>query len=274
MVIRFLGGLVAGLVLLLTGFVGAMMVHTHAHTGRWEVPTFDDVVEVLQRPAQVVAREGPARIIYLHREGLTVTPGIDNSVTGRSHVLADIAGQDAAPREVARFSGSRARWKTIKRCVERRLAPYDVVVTDRRPMPTDNYILVAVGGQATDLGMNPEQSRGTAGLAPLRVGQAVPRAIVFAFAQTVKNKARAVCETIAHEVGHAYGLEHVNSCKDLMGYRHNCGRQRFVDAPKKCGERGARRCKTGLTTQNSHAYLSELLGLRDSRLTAAPSHEH
>ncbi len=272
MLLRSLSAAFTGLALICIGFIGAMTLSNHARTGRWEVPSISDVVEVLRMSGGVDPEA--ARVIYLHPDGLTVRPGRDDSSKGLSQVLASsgVAGARAVPA----FSGRRSGWRKIVRCVQRGLAAYDVTVTTERPPPSENYILVAVGGRATDIGISPRKSRTTAGLAPLRAGQPIPRAVVYAFSATLGNAPRRVCDTILHEVGHAYGLEHVRSCKDIMGTRRACGRQRFVDGPKTCGERRAQPCKSGATHQNSHAALTAVLGERRRSVSRAssPQHQH
>ena len=272
MVLRIIGTMLTTAALLIVGFVIAMAVERHRHTGRWELPTWDHV-EINARALQSTLFHTPTKLIYLHRGPLTLRPGVDDATTATSSVLASIPGP--AARRVGGFRGSDSRWRRIKRCVIRGLAPFDVTVTDQRPAPSTSYMLVAVGGRGRDIGLSRTESRRTGGLAPLRAGRPVPRAVVFAFARTLRNRVRPVCETILHEIGHAYGLEHVRSCKDLMGYGTHCGRRRFVDAPKTCGERRSRSCATGRSTQNAFDYLMNLLGPRQPESAAAnPDQRH
>jgi len=85
---------------------------------------------------------------------------------------------------------------------------------------------------------------------------------VFGFSATSNNDVRSVCETIAMEVGHAYGLDHEYLCKDVMTYISGCGAKSFVDADAPCGEQKKRACEGGAKTQNSYRTLARVLGTR------------
>jgi hypothetical protein len=63
-------------------------------------------------------------------------------------------------------------------------------------------------------------------------------------------------------VGHAYGLDHSNVCKDIMSYGAGCGAKQFLDRPVRCGEHDERDCAGGAATQNSYAHLLAILGPR------------
>lgn len=197
-----------------------------------------------------------SRVIYLNREGATLTAGPDDAATNRSMVvqMAEQSSFDVPP-----YAGSARQFAQIVGCVRGHFERYDVTVVDRRPIDP-GYMMVVVGGRAGALAQT--QARGEhsiGGLAPYN-GQAVKNAVVLAFAEIHGNRPRAVCDTAAQEIAHAYGLDHTRHCADLMSYMRPCGRRRFVEDAVPCGESDVRPCGDGAAAQSSHRRLLEVLG--------------
>ena len=200
----------------------------------------------------------PSRIVYLNREGVTLVPGDEQASRNRSTIVRR-AGVGTV--KIPGFSGSQRAWRRVLRCVQDKFAPFDVIVTDRRPVHTDNYVMAVFGGTARLLGRSHRAAKGTGGLAPFN-GQSIPRSTAFVFTKTLHNDVRQICETAAMEVAHTYGLDHSYACKDLMTYRPRCGPRQFLNQDVRCGEAKPRPCAGGAKTQNAYARLAELLGLR------------
>ncbi len=234
------GGLALGLVLV-----------NRIETGRWKMLDGNDLVRVRDRIAGE-AVPSPSRIIYLAREPLNLHPGRDDAPTLRSSV---VAAHSAGAVRVPGWKGSKAGWNQVVKCVRDMFKPFAVEVTEKRPT-SDEFILVAVGGRPKDIGSKDPR---IGGLAPFST-TVIPRAIVFAFAAQNHHQPRPVCETIAMEVAHAYGLDHEYLCKDVMTYLPPCGARRFVDQDAACGEGKRRLCAGGAATQNSYRRLLAVLG--------------
>jgi hypothetical protein len=70
-----------------------------------------------------------------------------------------------------------------------------------------------------------------------------------------------ICNTVAHEAGHVYGLDHAFDCRDPMTYLSDCGAKHFLNLALPCGEfDGARPCQCRPEGQDSHVVLTEALG--------------
>jgi hypothetical protein len=235
------------------GVILGLFVVKRIETGEWRMLDQGDFVKVRERLAGAPPPQA-SRIIYLARDPLTLAPGDDDAPAGKSSV---VAAQGSATVKVPGWKGSAKGWTQLVSCVRTLFAPFDVVVTDKRPAG-DDFVLVAVGGRPGDIGMkNPR----IGGLAPFN-GDVIPRAVVFAFAQQLGNKVQPICETIGMEVAHAYGLDHGYLCKDVMTYLKPCGPKSFVDKDIPCGEGKKRACAGGAPTQNSFRRLLAVLGPR------------
>ncbi|MBA3817991.1 MAG: hypothetical protein H0X17_03800 [Deltaproteobacteria bacterium] len=232
-----------------TVVIAGLTIINRVETGTWQVPDTDDFVRVVKRQER-----GPSKTIFLERAPIGLRPGIDDAPAGISSVLASARNQ---PTRLAGWKGSRATWKKVVTCVSALFSPFDVVVTDQRPTHED-FVLVVVGGRASDIGA---KDRRIGGLAPFS-GAVIPKPVVFAFSTALNHDVRAICETIGMEVAHAYGLDHGYDCKDVMTYLGPCGAKRFVDKAVRCGEKKARDCEGGAPTQNSYQQLVRVLGAK------------
>jgi hypothetical protein len=248
----FVIGLVV-LVAMTISVIAAVVVSVRVEEGEWRVPEKQDFVRIARR-----FDNKPSKVIFLERRGVELEPGDDYAAGGVSSVLANAGNK---PVKTRAFSGGDAKWKSVMTCVKKMFAPFAVEVTDQRPRH-DDFMMVVVGGKPADIGVT--DGHHVSGLAPFN-GQVIPRAVVFAFASTVQNEPRAVCETIAMEVAHAYGLDHAYLCKDVMTYLRGCGAKNFVDADAPCGESKKRACEGGAKTQNSYRRLIDALGAATPR---------
>lgn len=243
---------VATLLAIVVGGAVGLVVVRRLRTGAWQVPSMADLVRVER--ALTGRAPAPSRVIFLDRSPRTIAPGDDDAARGVSSVVGH---QGEVARSLPGWKGSARAWTDTVACVRRVFAPYAVEVTDVAPS-TAEHVLVVVGGRPSDLGV---RDRRVAGLAPFS-GEVIPRPVVFAFAAAQGHRPQAVCETIAMEVAHAYGLDHEHLCSDVMSYLAPCGKRRFVDRDARCGEARPRDCASGAATQNSHRRLASVLGAR------------
>jgi hypothetical protein len=229
--------------------VAGVTIINRIETGRWEVPDKGDFMRVVK------GRPRPAsKTIWLARQPLELRPGVDDAPRGVSSVLANAANK---PTKLPGWKGNNATWAKVVACVRQQFQPFDVTITDERPLH-DDFVLVAVGGKPADIGLKDKR---IGGLAPFN-GEVIPVPVVFAFSTALNHDVRAICETIAMEVAHAYGLDHAYDCKDLMTYLKPCGAKSFLDKDIACGETKKRPCAGGAATQNSRQRLLQVLGPR------------
>jgi hypothetical protein len=119
-----------------------------------------------------------------------------------------------------------------------------------------------VGGAPSQFGFD----KTVGGIAPYG-GTVLRDAFVFVF-ETPHGSTQTLCETAAHEIGHALGLDHTRLCNDVMSYER-CGNKEFHDQRVACGEWNDRRCSDGSNSQSSWGKLAQLVGVRNE--SEAPS---
>lgn len=192
---------------------------------------------------------GATTTLYLNRDGGTFRPGPSDARTDVSSVIDEVA-------TVSPWAVDDAGWDQVVGCVQAQFARWDVVVTDVDP-GTAPHVEAVVAGRPQELGYG----AGIGGIAPFASDcGVVPNAIVFAFAEVYGDDLGAICETVAQEVGHAFGLDHVYLCTDPMSYLGGCGPKTFQEEAAACGEWAPRECFCGGETQSSLAMLDARLG--------------
>lgn len=209
---------------------------------------------------------GVTTIIYMNKNGATLTPGNNDSRTNRSTVV----GQTSA---IPAFEGTQTEWNNIMSCVREIFSPFDVQITDVDPGNVPHYESL-MGGRAQQAGMQ----QGVLGVSPFTVDcSVIPNAIVFTFTQSTRDAygsspalAEEICEIAAQEIAHAFGLDHELLASDPMTYLNYNGLKRFQNVDAQCGESQARTCGlpgTGVVCsqrQNSVAMLTQRIGLSDT----------
>jgi hypothetical protein len=190
-----------------------------------------------------------ATTVYVNADGASLTAGSEDASRNRSGI---VASEGLRRLDVPAYSGSAAARDRLLGCVQAHFAAFDVEVVDARPAGAD-YVMAVVGGRPQMLGY-PD---GIGGIGPFS-GDVVHGAIVFAFERGHPTE-QSLCETTAHEIGHALGLDHSRRCDDLMSYGQ-CGPKRFRDTAASCGEFSDRTCYGGAATQSSTAKLASTVG--------------
>src|SRR6185436_17774025 len=195
--------------------------------------------------------------IYLNGEGATLAGGSDDS---KKNVSSIVQAAELPSVQIPAFDGAHARWQAVVQCLRQKFAPFDVRITDQRPVDGD-YVMAVFGGRAKTLGeAKGIHAHGDAlGLSPYN-GKPIEDAVVLVFTDTMNEQLKLTCEAAAMEIAHAFGLDHARNCADLMTYMPPCGLRRFVDKDLRCGEHQERDCGNGKRTQNSYMELLDLLG--------------
>jgi hypothetical protein len=206
-------------------------------------------------PTASAAPRARSRVIYLNRDGAILRPGDNDSARQVSSVVAE-------PTEIDGWDVDDDTWSATVACVAELYAPFDVTITDRDPGATP-HIEAVFGGSPGDVGL-PDN---VAGVSPFTTDcSVIEGSIAFAFTDVLPDDPRTVCEVIAQEIAHSYGLDHEMLPSDPMTYLDYEGDRRFQNRMVSCGEYAGRACGVNGSTcrqrQNSVALLTERLGAR------------
>src|SRR5262249_53317500 len=194
-----------------------------------------------------------SRVIYLNHNGVELTPGDNDSRTARSSIVT-------APVALSGWAIDDYTWSDTVDCVAEIYSRFDVTVTDQDPgdMP---HIEAVIGGSPLDVGL-PDN---VAGVSPFTQDCGIiESSIVFTFTDVLPHDAPTVCEGMAQEIAHSFGLDHEMMPSDPMTYLDYTGNREFEDQDVACGEYADRPCGIGGSmcrpSQNSVALLSQRLG--------------
>lgn len=159
--------------------------------------------------------------------------------------------------------GDGAKRMAVLQAVREDWEPFAVTVTDERPASGD-YTMAMVG---------PTNFIGSLGIALLDCGNDwTANNVVYAFHAIEDGfTASSTATTIGQEIGHAFGLEHVDEQRDIMHPSNKGGDSRFLDACHNvlpadgigiaCTEQHIEVCGSS-SKQNSYGELMRLVGPR------------
>jgi hypothetical protein len=167
-------------------------------------------------PGSARAALAGAHVLFLDFAGASIAAGAsDDAVAGVSAL-----GSAVVPAFDAAIVAPALAAPLVERVLVDRVrtlyARFDLDVVTSAPASGD-YARVLVGGTRTVL--SPPAPAGSAGIASLDCPDANPRSVGFAFSDEAAPQFGgpvALAATIAHEAGHGYGLEHVQTPTDPM----------------------------------------------------------
>ncbi|CAN5920457.1 hypothetical protein BH11MYX3_BH11MYX3_18070 [soil metagenome] len=211
-----------------------------------------------------VAALAQSKVIYLNKNGVTLSPGNNDARTNKSTLATQTT-------TIQPWAVSATTWATTVTCMKDLFAGFDVVVTETDPGQTP-HIEAVFGGSPGQLGM----PNGVAGVSPFTSDcSVIENSIVFTFTNVIPADARLACEIMAQEVAHSYGLDHELLASDPMTYLDYTGNRTFKNQTASCGEDVTRPCgingSTCRANQNSVALLTERLGAKSGDTTPPTS---
>jgi hypothetical protein len=198
---------------------------------------------------EVVPRAPGHRVVFMNRMGGTFTPGYDNSSTNSSSIPSSTS-------HVSAWSYGDTKWNQLMTCVRTQFEPFDIEVTDVDPGSVP-HVESVVGGTPGEVQM-PQY---VGGVSPFTYDcSMIERSIVYTFSGVYGGDVQSICETVAQETAHSYGLDHELYCPDPMTYLGGCGAKSFRDHDAQCGEDSPRACACGASTQNSYQWMMARIG--------------
>ncbi len=243
---------------IIAAFAGALEAapNNSSLPGEYHPEHRDVVVQLNDDQAEILspdeAQAAGYYLLYVNRceGGETISSaGFEDSRTNSSTIISRTTTFPAYP-------GSDASWTLLMSEVRSILTPFGIEITDQDPGATPHTEIIACG--QSFLGPS------VLGVAPFGCGL-VANAIGYAFAEEHFNE-RQLAETVAHEAGHTWTLNHLYDCADPMTYLDGCGDKSFQDTALSCAgvaQNGAwqvEACSCGGSTQNSYQTLLGYFG--------------
>lgn len=210
--------------------------------------------------------------LYVNRDGGRIVRGTDNPRDG-ADALGDIAARSDMVVDdlyIPPLPIPDDQWAATMACVRDRVSSFNITVVDENPGD--------VSHQEVFVGAKPEMFDliFSTGVAPAALDCSVfVDGIAFVFGNSFwfepvqENqpwRITQLCETIVHEAGHMWGLDHVLEASDIMSYLYHPEDRRFQDTVATCGryEDEPENCGALIgacgPTQNSYAMLMERFG--------------
>ena len=222
-------------------------------------PTSNDVTfvrQMLPPSTTPLAAVASSRIIYMNKGGVTLSPGNNDARTNRSTLVN-------STRAVPAWNASATTWNGVMTCFKDMFSRWDVQVVDVDPGNVP-HIEAVFTSSPSSIGM----SSGVGGVSPFTQDcSVIENSIVFTFTGSFGTNAQTICEVMAQEVAHSYGLDHEMLASDPMTYLNYSGKRTFKDQTVSCGEYQNRACGIGGSVcrpnQNSVQLLNARLGTAD-----------
>ena len=187
--------------------------------------------------------------LYLNFDGAKLTNGGNDSAANKTDLI-NPATLDYPALDWQGYGGKEKALPGVVDELKLLFLNYAVEFVTERPASGD-YTMAMVGGIGESCKSG---GPGTVGIAPLDCKNSRKNDVVLVFGNKVSGSPRQLAYVIAHELGHSFGLEHVDDTKSIMYPALNaatcCWVTSNVQPPSSCGR----------TSQDDAKVLADNLG--------------
>ncbi|MEO8703403.1 MAG: hypothetical protein ABI867_25375 [Kofleriaceae bacterium] len=206
-------------------------------------------------PPAAASQRATSRTIYLNHDGVILRPGDNDSSRQRSSIVSELV-------EITPWEIDDDMWDETVACMRDMYSRFDVNIVTEDPGDLP-HIEAVFGGHPNDVGLPDE----VAGVSPFAEDcSTIESSIVFTFTDVLPDDPQLMCEVMAQEIAHSYGLDHQLLAEDPMTYLEYDGDRSFQNEMADCGEFESRDCGINGSVcrngQNSVALLTSRLGKR------------
>ncbi|MBU1219613.1 matrixin family metalloprotease [Myxococcota bacterium] len=156
-------------------------------------------------------------VIFLNFEGAVIKrASFDNPETDESWIpdyeTVDIPPFDHTPFIRDNIDTREAVIEAVVNMVRHYFAPFDIIITRKRPPSGSKYTMMMIGGSGSLITANPGAM---VGVSPFDCGNRSKSDIAYTFSDDLSN-IHDIVTTITHESGHNLGLAHVDNVSAVM----------------------------------------------------------
>ncbi len=190
-----------------------------------------------------------SQVVFVEFDGVTVsncpeTTYCNDAQGNRSSIIESFFEQDTISWRPYQNGAGR---QLIMDELEQAFDPYDVIFTTERPS-SGHYTMLVIASNSEFSGL---------GVAPLDCGNAFPSSIAFVY-RADEFSPQTLANAAVHELGHSFGLTHVEHTHDYMYFQADDGNNQFTESLYDVSN-APNRCYDG-DTQDAPQVLLDVLG--------------
>lgn len=162
------------------------------------------------------------QVVFVEFDGVTVkdcpeTTYCNDAIGNRSSIIESFFGQDSITWSAYENTAGQ---QIIMDELEEAFEPYDIVFTTERPA-SGPYTMLVIASNSEFSGL---------GVAPLDCDNKFPSSITFVY-RGAEFAPETIANAAVHELGHSFGLSHVEHTHDYMYFQTNDASKEFTNAP-------------------------------------------